>query len=145
MHACRQACSTSVLTWGLVQMHAGIMHGYFLKLLGNYRTHVYPEGSGPSFTAQPASSPSPNGMPHHQRSRSASPMQGGGNSSNALAAFAAAAVDKGPASHGGAASSGGSSRRQSRASSSNVGPAPDEGMKGHGYWFDHSSLVAAHR
>lgn len=117
------------------------MHGYFLKLLGTYRTHIHPEGSGPAYAVQPGSLPSPNGQTHHQRSRSASQAPGGAGSSNPLAAFAAAVVDK---SSGGAGSAA-SSRRQSRSSISNVAAAPDEGMKGHGYYFDHSSLVASHR
>lgn len=140
---------------------AGIIHGYLLKLLGNYRNHIYPEGTGPGFTPQPPSSPAPNGLstlsvssrPGHQRSRSASPLQNSGGSSS-LAAFAAAVTGgvglgeqrhspRGTTSNGGVASVG-SSRRQSCTSNSNVGRA-DEGMKAHGFWFDHSGLVAAHR
>lgn len=134
------------------------MHGYFLKLLGSYRSHIYPEGTGTGFipaglgptlpgtsTSGPASR-----QPGHQRSRSASPLHGG-PSSNSLAAFAVdsssrfslrAAAASQPGSGGGNAAS---SRRQSRASSSTVGPVADEGMKAHGFWFDHAGLVATHR
>lgn len=143
---------------------AGIMHGYFLKLLGSYRSHIYAGGTGPGFTppaglgstlpagtSSTADSPASRQQPGHQRSRSASPLNGG-PSSNSLAAFAAdssssrlslrAAAASQPGSGGGSATS---SRRQSRASSSTVVPVADEGMKAHGFWFDHAGLVATHR
>jgi hypothetical protein len=134
---------------------AGIMNGYFLKLLGSYRSHIYPEGTGPGFTAAgPLGSTLPGSsstadpasrQPGHQRSHSTSPLHGG-PSSNSLVAFAADSSRLSPRAAG--ASQPGSvpsSRRQSRASSSTVGPVADEGMKAHGFWFDHAGLVATHR
>jgi hypothetical protein len=156
-HVCVVLCSAHC---AVCCCPAGIMHGYFLKLLGNYRSHIYLEGTGPGFTPSQPTGPLLNGLsqlppngrgiPGHQRSQSASTMHGS-SSNNALAAFAAAAggqdsrqSPRSTTSHGGAGSVS-SSRRQSRASSSNIGPAVDEGMRAHGHWFDHSGLVASHR
>jgi hypothetical protein len=126
---------------------AGIMHGYFLKLLGSYRSHIYPEGAGPGFApagppaySSPAAPPATSRSPGHQRSRSALPLHGA-PSSSALAALAADSK-QGPRN---VVSSPSGSRRQSRASSSSVGPVADEGMKAHGFCFDHAGLVAAHK
>jgi hypothetical protein len=153
IHTASELNASLVMTW-LMSCAAGIMHGYFLKLLGNYRSHVYPEGTGPGFVppAPPAygspAPPAPNSRsPGHQRSQSASPLHGG-PSSNALAALATDSKQGSwnMGSFAGAASAAtNGSRRQSRASSSNVGPVADEGMKAHGFWFDHAGVVAAHR
>lgn len=42
----QKKCNKDV-DWTAAGLLAGIMQGYFLKLLGNYRSHIYPDGCGP--------------------------------------------------------------------------------------------------
>lgn len=106
---------------------AGIMQGYFLKLLGGYRSHIYADGSGPA-AAVPHSSADPLMSPRSTRS----PRTTGSYNQQQQGRPGSA-----PSS---ARSDGGSGRHTP---SSSMGQ--DDALKGDGFWFDHSGMVAVHR
>ncbi|KIY92253.1 hypothetical protein MNEG_15710 [Monoraphidium neglectum] len=99
---------------------SSIIQGYFLKLLGNYRSFIRPDAPRPSLT-RPGTAPS-TGPP--------SPHGGGG----------------GGAGGGGAGGSGARAPPLARQSMPVKGVACEgDAIRGSGYVFDHAGLVASHR
>lgn len=107
--------------------NADIMQGYFLKLIGQYRSHVYPEGVLPSYLLH-----SPSSM--HQSSSTGSLSNLGGRQES----FKGLSGIPSPRNGQPSPRDGGPSGRQTP-----IGH--DDTMKGHGYWFDHPGLVMSHR
>jgi hypothetical protein len=143
-HALQQAgmltdvicCALALVKTGQQPAHmraavAGIMQGYFLKLLGGYRSHVYADGTGPGSAAAAAaaaanSSAGPLMSPRSTRS----PRTTGSHSQQGR-----------PGSTPNSARSEGGSGRHTPSSSM----GQDDALRGQGFWFDHSGMVAVHR
>lgn len=107
------------------------MQGYFLKLLGNNRSHMYAEGSGPGFNNGYTSAGPPLPLPSAARS-----------SPRGLAAGSGLQQEGSSSSVGGASAARGEGSGRHTPSSS---MGQDDSMKGYGHWFDHAGLVASHR
>jgi hypothetical protein len=115
---------------------AGIMQGYFLKLLGSYRSHIYADGTGPGSAAEAAAAAA--AVASGSSGTLLSPRST--RSPRATGTFSSQQQQQSRSRPGSARGDGGSGRHTP---SSSMGQ--DEALKGHGFWLDHSGMVASHR
>ncbi|KAF6256297.1 AEX-3 domain-containing protein [Scenedesmus sp. NREL 46B-D3] len=113
-----------------------IMQGYFLKLLGGYRSHIYADGSGPGSAAEAAAAAAAAASGSTAPWRSPRSMR----SPRGTGTVGSHQQQQGRSRHGSARGDGGSGPHTP---SSSMGQ--DEALRGHGFWFDHSGMVASHR
>jgi hypothetical protein len=113
------------------------MQGYFLKLLGGYRSHIYADGTGPGSAAEAAAAAAAAAV-YGSSGTLLSPR--GTRSPRSTGTFSGQQQQQGRSRPGSARGDGGSGRHTP---SSSMGQ--DEALKGHGFWFDHSGMVASHR
>eukprot|EP00775_Hariotina_reticulata_P011069 gene11069-11225_t len=119
-----------------------IMQGYFLKLLGTYRSFMYADGLSPTPAAlQSPGSSSNASMPPRSPSAHLGRRSSNVGSTGSLVALNEAAIGAAAASVCRPHSAG----AIGMARSSNGVPQRDESLSGHGCWFDHAGLVASHR